>query len=314
MLKDVISKVSKSPASKISEGALIVDMDDAKLGVAIVQKSDGASVYMTRDLAAAIHREQRMGADKAIYVVGEDQKLYFQQLFEILKRIGHPIGTRSEHVYFGMVRMEEGKMSTRKGRTILLEDVINEGFNKAREIIKERNPRLYKNTKKREKVAAQVAIGALKWSDLSADPKRPIVFKWDQALAFEGNSGPYVQYAAVRGNSILDKVGYKRKTVAKRITFETDKAYKTDTERRLIKLLASYPDALRDARAQYNPSIVANKVYEIAKEFNYFYREAPVLTAGDNNTRSSRLKLVAAASQVIENGLDILGIEVPDEM
>ena len=137
-LEETMELVEKSDCGTISEGALVVDMDDVGLGVSIVRKSDGASVYMTRDLACAMYRAEEMKADKAIYVVGEDQKLYFRQLFEILKRLGVEIGSKSEHIYFGMVRLKEGKMSTRKGRTVLLKDVIEEGVNRVEKTLKER--------------------------------------------------------------------------------------------------------------------------------------------------------------------------------
>ena len=142
MLNNVANEVKKSRVGIVSDGALVVDMQDKNLGVAIIQKRDGASVYMTRDLATASYREKELKADRVIYVVGEDQKQYFQQLFEILGRLGHKIGEKSEHVYFGMVRLPEGKMSTRAGRTILLKDVIDEGLKKVGEVIDERSPEL----------------------------------------------------------------------------------------------------------------------------------------------------------------------------
>ena len=313
MLKGVMNNVEKSSISRKSDGALVVDMNDINLGVAIVQKKDGASVYMTRDLAAAIYREETMRADKAIYVVGEDQKLYFQQLFEVLRRLGHHIGEKSEHVYFGMVRTEEGKMSTRKGRTILLKDVIDEGLSRAESIIEKRNPDLFSNSKKRQEVSRQVAIGALKWNDLSADARRPILFNWDNALNFEGYSAPYVQYAAVRGERILERSGLNRDDLKGSIE-SVSGIYEQPSEKRLIKTIASYPAILMEAQEQNNPSVVASGIYDLAKQFSAFYNEAPVLNAKDKATRISRLKLVAATSQVIKNGLGILGIEVPKTM
>ncbi|HLE49421.1 MAG TPA: arginine--tRNA ligase [Patescibacteria group bacterium] len=312
MLPSVMKQVDRSPISSRSEGALVVDMKDRNLGVAIIQKSDGASVYMTRDLATAMYREKKMGAEKAVYVVGEDQKLYFQQLFQILQGLGYEIGEKSDHVYFGMVRMEEGKMSTRKGRTILLDDVIKEGLERERQVISNRNPKLF-NSRKREEVVRQVAIGALKWNDLSRDPRRSIVFDWDEALNMEGFSAPYVQYAAVRANAILEHAGVNHRHIAQDNP-EGDDVYKESSEQSLIKKLAAYPKAVKLAQEQNNPSIVATNVYEVAKEFNSFYRNNPVLRGTDKNLILSRLKLVGATSQVIKNGLGILGIEVPDVM
>ena len=288
-------------------------MADKNLGVAIIQKKDGASVYMTRDLAAAIYREEKMKADKAIYVVGEDQKLYFRQLFEVLGRMGHSIGEKSEHVYFGMVRTEEGKMSTRKGTTILLKDVINEGLTRAENVIEKRNPDLFSNRKKREEVSKQVAIGALKWNDLCADARRPILFNWDNALNFEGYSAPYVQYAAVRCDRILEKSGLDVDDL-KGKAGKVGGIYEQPAEKKLIKTIASYPSVLREAQEQNNPSIVASGVFELAKQFSSFYNDVPVLNTKDEAIKISRLKLVAATSQVIKNSMAVLGIEIPREM
>lgn len=314
MLSGAIEEVKKSGAGKLSEGALVVDMKDKRLGVAIIQKSDGASVYMTRDLATAFHREREMGAGRAIYVVGEDQKLYFQQLFEILKRLGHEIGDNSVHVYFGMVRLPEGKMSTRKGRTVLLKDVIDEGIRRAGDVLEGKNPDLHRNKKLRDTVVRQIAVGALKWNDLSQDPRRPIVFDWDKALNLEGYSAPYVQYTTVRANSILEKTKVDTRDLSEFSTDSISGAYETKDERELVKLLAEFPGVVADAYGANNPSRVATYIYEVAQRFNSFYTRVPVLRAETPELVKSRLKLVAASSQVITNGLGILGIEVPKEM
>ena len=312
-LASTMDIVEKSNASKISEGALVVDMSDVNLGVAIVRKSDGASLYMTRDLACAIYRQKELKADKAVYVVGEDQKQYFQQLFEILKRTGYSIGENSEHIYFGMVSLPEGKMSTRKGRVILLKDVINEGLNRANEVLKQKNPDLAKETRLRNQIIRQVAIGALKWNDLKQDAKRPIVFDWDKALNFEGNSAPYVQYTAVRAKSILRSAETQAISVENRL-LSSPEAYQEPAEKALIRHLASYPEALKEALKENDPSKITTYVYELAKRFNAFYTKVPVLKTEDRTILESRLKLVKGASQVISNALAIVGIEVPEKM
>lgn len=311
-LDEVINEVKESGESSVSNGALVVDLKDKDLGVSIVQKSDGASVYMTRDLATAIYREQEMHADKLIYVVGEDQKLYFLQLFEILKRLNHKIGASAEHVYFGMVTLPEGKMSTRQGRVILLKDVINEGLIKAEKILLEKNPELYKNEELRKKIVRQIAIGALKWNDLGQDHKRSIVFTWDKALNFEGYSAPYVQYTVVRANSILSSGSKLVDSVSE--NKGTEKLYTDKLEKELAKILAEYPKAIKEAISTNNPSRIAMYVYELAKQFNSFYTNLPVLKAEDKNIVKSRLKLTLATSQVITNALGLLGIEVPEKM
>jgi len=313
MLTDVINKVSSSKAGHISNGALVIDMEDKKLGVAIVQKSDGASVYMTRDLACAIYREEEMKADKAIYVVGDDQKQYFEQLFEALRRLGYKIGENSVHVYFGMVSLPEGKMSTRKGRVILLKDVLNEGFKKAKDVIETKSPELNKNEPLKNEIVRQVAVGALKWNDLCQDPRKSIIFNWDKALNFDGNSAPYVQYTAVRANSIIETSEIDITSLLKN-KVNSKKDYQEASEKALIRQLANFPSAIKDGLDNNSPAKIASYVFELAKRFNSFYGKNRVLGIDDENIASSRLKLVAATSQTIKNSLAILGIEVPLKM
>lgn len=313
MLNDVVAEVKKSRVGKVSDGALVVDMQDKSLGVAIIQKRDGASVYMTRDLATASYREKELKADRVIYVVGEDQKQYFQQLFEILRRLGHKIGEKSEHVYFGMVRLPEGKMSTRAGRTILLKDVIDEGLKKVGEIIDERSPGLAKDKIKRDRVIKQIAIGALKWNDLSQDPKRSIEFHWEKALNLEGYGSPYVQYTAVRAGSILEAAKKEGIDLSFKKNLSSE-SYLHPSERALMRKLAEFPEVIAAACEINNPSQVAIYVYELAKRFNTFYKDLQVLKGNNDGVRDSRLRLVLATKQVIANGLGILGIEVPERM
>ncbi|WKZ25804.1 MAG: arginine--tRNA ligase [bacterium] len=313
MLGGVIDKVASSKAGHVSNGALVIDMQDKGLGVAIVQKSDGASVYMTRDLACAIYREEEMKADKAIYVVGDDQKQYFEQLFESLSRLGYKIGENSVHVYFGMVSLPEGKMSTRKGRVILLKDVLSEGFRKANEVIEAKSPKLNKNESLKDEIVRQIAVGALKWNDLCQDPRKSVIFNWDKALNFDGNSAPYVQYTAVRANSIIEASRIDIAQLSKN-NANSENDYQEISEKALIRQLASFPKAIKDALDNNSPAKVATYVFELSKRFNTFYGKNRVLGIEDENIVSSRLKLVAATYQTIKNSLAILGIEVPSRM
>lgn len=307
MLPDVIQKVKEKGIGKNSDGALIIDMTDKKLGVAIIQKTDGTSVYMTRDVATAMHRETIFKANKIIYVVGDDQKLYFQQLFEILRRLDMKVGDHSKHVYFGMVTLPDGKMSTRKGRTILLQDVIKEGLKRAEKTIQNKNPKLYGNVKLKKEVARIVAIGALKWNDLSQHAKRKITFDWDEALNFDGYSAPYVQYATVRALSILNKAKYTPDNSSKKIVLNND------YEKKLVNHLLEYPKVLKDAWSESNPAKVASYVYGLAKLFNSFYKNVHVLDSS-KELKDSKLKLIAATVQILFNSMEILGIEIPPEM
>lgn len=314
MLSQTIEKVKESGAGRTDQGALIVDMRSKKLGISVIQKSDGASLYMTRDLACALYRQKVMGAQKLVYVVGADQKLYFQQLFEILQRMGQPIGENSVHVYFGMVSLPEGKMSTREGRVVLLRDVVKEGLARAEVILEKVNPRVFADSNLRQKTVRAIAIGALKWNDLAEDPRRNIVFNWDKALNFEGYSAPYVQYSAVRAKSILQKAAeIVSPSQIREIKYVFSKNG-SEGEKALVIKLSEYPRAIKEATEANDPSKVARYVYELARIFNGFYVSTPVLKAESTETMKSRLKLVASASQVFINALGILGIDVPSAM
>ncbi|MBI4157993.1 arginine--tRNA ligase [Candidatus Woesebacteria bacterium] len=304
MLKDVVNDVRR--VGRVEDGALVVDFPEQKLESAYVQRSDGASLYITRDIAAAIYRQNYFGADKVIYVVGEDQKTHFKQLFAILTKLGYAIGENCVHVHFGRVNTPEGKMSTREGRVILLKKVLKEGKKRAEAIFKSKNPEAYGNPKLRKKIVHAIAVGAIKWNDLSYTPTRSFVFDWDQALNLEGYSAPYVQYAAVRAKSILGKAGNVGK-------FPERVAFNDPNEAKLIKKLAGYPFVLREALETSDPSKVANYVYGLAQTFNEFYGKVPVLTE-ENKVKNSRLKLVSASLSVMTNALGILGIEIPEAM
>lgn len=303
MLQDVINEVNEKGVGVESRGALIIDLNDVNLGVGLIQKSDGATLYMTRDIAAAIYRVNEMSADKMIYVVGEDQKHYFEQLFEALRRLGYDIADESVHVYFGMVSLPEGKMSTRKGRVILLEDVISEAMAKTEQKIGERT-RIADQSEK-DKLVRDVAIGALKWNDLMADPKRSIVFDWDQMLSMEGNSAPYVQYSHARAKSILEK---------SELAVTSDQIVpQNHSEKQLAFQLADFPDAVKRAAENNNPSIVAMYLFELAKQFTVFYHDVLILS-DDEQEQLTRIGLTEAFAITIKTGLNLLGIKAPDNM
>jgi len=314
LLKDTMNLVNENPAGKISDGALVIDMEAEGLKSAIVRKSDGASVYFTRDLACAIYREEEMGAGKIVYVVGEDQRFYFQQLFGALTKLGHSIGQNAVHTPFGMIRMPEGgRMSTRKGEVILLKDVIEEGFDRVRKVVAKKNEDLTKNIKLTEKEIGQIAIGALKWNDLSQDAKRSFEFDWDRALKLDGNSGPYVQYTAIRAKSVLNTAKVRPDQL--RIKDLSDmNVFNFPAERALIRQIVELPNVLSDALKSHDPSKVAAFTYEVAKRFNSFYTKHQILKAENDEDKIARLKLVTATYQVIKNSLAILGIEVPEQM
>lgn len=311
MLAPTIAALRETSTATDSQGAVVVDMDDVGLGVAIVQKSDGATLYITRDIATALHRANQLQADGMIYVVGEDQRFYFQQLFEVLRRMGLEIAGRSYHLPFGMIRLEEGKMSTRKGRVVLLEEVVDKVLAQAQQLIADRT-RIA--PEQRPEVVRQVGVGALKWNDLKRDPKYPIIFDWDQMLSLTGNSAPYVQYACVRAGSILQEVERQHGPPPDEATGLVPA--ELDEERALIKKLTEFPLVVRQAAGGYNPSLVAAYAYQLAQLYNSFYNPdvAPVLGAETPEVMWGRYLLTKAVAQVLTTSLMLLGIEVPAKM
>jgi len=311
MLPYVMEEVKKQPYVYTTEdGAIIADLDDVKLGKMVIQTRDGRSLYVTRDLATAIFREEFFEADKVKYVVGSEQIHYFRQWFEILKRMGYKISTECQHIYFGAVTLPEGKMSSREGRVIFLRDVLEESILRAEQIIQKKNPNLFGDANKRLEVAKQIGIGAVIWNDISKDAKRTITFNWNDMLSLEGYSAPYVQYAHARAANILKRSqedgNYKN-------DLENNLVIETQVEEDLISLLSDFPEIVKRASEANTPSTIAVYVYELAQLFNKFYVECSVLKEV-GNIRYSRLRLVTSTKQVIKNSLYLLGIESPEEM
>ena len=280
------------------QGAKIVRLED--LPPALIKKSDSTTLYITRDLAAIMHREKKYKPAQLIYVVGSEQTLHFKQLFRIAEMLG--MKTKAVHVPFGLFFLPEGKMATREGKVIFLEDVINETVRLAKETIEEKNPKL----KNKDKIAKEVAIGAIIFWDLSHDRVRDVLFDIKKVLDFEGETGPYVQYTHARANSILAKAKKRAKADhAKMVTPE---------EHKVLTLLAEYKPAIEDSARQYKPSILAKYLLTLAQAFNEFYHARNCLKEPDAGLRNARLELVAATAQVLKNGLAILGITAPKEM
>lgn len=305
LLPLTIERIKESGIVTESKGALVVNMEDVGKKSALIQKTDGATLYLTREIATAIYRAEVDKVDQMIYVVGEDQKFYFEQFFEILKRAGYSIAEKSKHVYFGMISLPEGKMSTRKGRVVLLKDLVEEAMNRTRKIVYE-SKRVTSNTE-REELVKKLSVGALKWNDLMADPKRSIVFDWDSMLTMEGKSAPYVQYSFVRAMSLLDGISSSYLNDAKIIPEDS-------VEKKLVTQISGLPEAIKAAASQYDPSKVATYVYELARSFNSFYNSHDVLKETDGRKRKSRLAMTAVAAQTIKIALGLLGIEAPNRM
>lgn len=305
MLDDTIRFVQEKGIAQESEGALIVDLERYGLPPAMLRKKDGATLYLTRDLAAALYRKRTFNFTRALYVVGAEQTLHFQQMVKVLELLGLSWAKECIHVPFGLIRFKEGRMSTRKGKMILLADVLQRAINLAREIIEEKNPTLAN----KESAARAVGLGAVRFGDLSNDRIKDIEFDWEKVLDFSGETAAYIQYAHARICSILRRAGLDEPD-----WFEGAGGHLGQVEERaLVKTLAAFPEKISDAAGSYRPSILARYLIDVARDFNRFYHECPVLV-DQQELRRARLLLIAAVRRVLKNGLGLLGIAAPGEM
>ena len=285
-----------------SQGAQVVDLSEDNMPPCLILKSDGATIYATRDLAAAVYRQNTYHFDKCLYVVAYQQDLHFRQVFRVLEKMGYPWAKDCVHVAFGMISFEGEALSTRKGNVVLLEDLLDQAVEKARAIIEEKSP----NLENKDEVARQVGIGAVVYTDLSNNRIKDIDFRWDRALNFDGESGPYVQYTHARCCSLLRK--------AEGITAEPDWSALTDDEAQaLLRLLSRFPDVVLEAADKYEPSMITRAVTDIAQAFNKYYYEHRILD-GEPAQAAARIALADATRQVIKTGLYLIGIEAPERM
>lgn len=293
-------------AVKNDDGSVAVNFSDESLPSYLLRKKDGSSLYATRDIAAARFRIKTFDPEKNIYVVGSEQTLHFRQIFKTLGILGYD-ERKFFHAAFGMVSLPEGKMSTREGRVVFLEDLISEAKVRAKKIIEQKNHELSEEEK--DGIAESVGIGAVIYSDLSQSMGKNIVFSWDKALSLEGDSAPYLQYTYARAKSILRKAGD-----AGIVSSVDDKiSITTEREKNLILLIARFPDTSKQAAISSAPHIIAEYLNDLAQAFNRFYAQDSVLDA-DPKTRGARLAIVQATAQVVKNGLTLLGIKTLERM
>ena len=306
-MPEVIEILEKTGKLIESQGAKIIDLEDKGINTpCIIEKSNGSTTYATRDLAAILYRARTYDFDKALYVTSYEQVLHFKQVFEVAKLLGldEKYTKGLEHVSFGMVLLPEGKMSTREGNIIKLEDLLNEAISRAQEIIEQKNPEL----ENKEEVAKKVGIGAVIFNDMSASRIKDEVFDWNTILNFQGETGPYIQYTYVRTKSVLEKAGYLPKMDEIKIEKLVDEYSLT-----ILKLIYNFEDVLIQVTDKNEPSILARYLIDLAKAYSSFYNENKIIVE-DKDIQNARVYLTYATSEVLKQGANLLGIQMPDKM
>jgi arginyl-tRNA synthetase len=308
-MDDVIKDIESKGLLVESSGAKVVMLDEYNMPPCIIRKADGATIYATRDLAAATYRKKTYDFHKNIYVVGKDQSLHFKQVFTTLKLMGNEWADDCVHVPFGTVRFSDKKLSTRKGDVIFLDELLSQAVAKTLEIINQKNPEL----ENKDDVAKKVGIGAIMFTYLKNHRERDIVFNWEEMLSFDGETGPYVQYTYARAKSILRKVEEKGNSNDDNLVLDY-KTLDSKEEFELVKQLEGFQSSIIYAIEKLEPSVVTRYVIEVAKTFNKFYNQINIANLEDEAVKKAKIKMVEATCIVIKNALGLIGIEVVDRM
>lgn len=306
-MSEVIEILEKSGKLIESQGARIIDLEEQGINTpCIIEKSNGSSTYATRDLAAILYRARTYDFDKALYLTSYEQVLHFKQVFEVAKLLGldEKYTKGLHHIPFGMVLLPTGKMSTREGNIIKLEELLQESIQRAEKVIEEKNPEL----ENKNEVAKKVGIGAVIFNDLANSRVKDEIFEWDQILNFQGETGPYIQYTYVRTKSVLEKAGYLPQVEEVNIEKLSD-----EYSQSIIKLIYSFEDILIQVTDKEEPSILARYLIDLAKAFSSFYNENKIITE-DKELQNARLYLTYSVGKVLKIGSNLLGIEMPDKM
>lgn len=300
-LDAVVNELEAKGLLRESEGAKVVDLEAYNMPPCIIVKSDGASLYSTRDIAAALYRKKTYDFDKCLYVVAYQQNLHFKQWFKVIELMGYPWAKDLEHIAFGMVSLPDGAIKSRAGNVVFLEDVLNRAVEKSLQVITEKSPDL----ENKKEIAEQVGVGAVIFSVLYNNRIKDIVFNYDKVLNFDGETGPYVQYTHARCCSVLAKG-----TLGREKDFS---ALDNEESVEVVKLLDTFPDAVREAADKREPCVLSRHIVELAKAYNKFYLAHRIINAPEG-AKNVRLMLTSAVRQVIKNGLTLLGMGAPEKM
>ncbi|SMC34416.1 arginyl-tRNA synthetase [Oscillospiraceae bacterium] len=314
MADDVANMLKEKGLLVESEGAQVVDLEEYGVPPCIILKSDGTTIYATRDIAAILYRHETYNFDKNIYVVGTPQALHFKQVFSVMKKAGFDYADNCVHVGFGLVKFKNMKFSTRDGNIVLLEDLLNEAVAKTREVIEENSKARGQDmtAEQIDEIAEKVGIGAVIYTYVKSGRERDIVFSWEEMLDFEGDTAPYLMYTYARIKSILRKAAEQGLAPAS----EEDKIsiLTSDEEYNVIRTLADFPDAVKKAAASNEPFMISRQIALIARNFNRFYNNSSILNADSEEQKVARLALCEAVADTLKSGLDLLGIGVVERM
>ena len=314
MADDVANMLKEKGLLVESEGAQVVDLEEYGIPPCIILKSDGTTIYATRDIAAILYRHETYNFDKNIYVVGTPQALHFKQVFSVMKKAGFDYADNCVHVGFGLVKFKNMKFSTRDGNIVLLEDLLNEAVAKTREVIEENSKARGQDmtAEQIDEIAEKVGIGAVIYTYVKSGRERDIVFSWEEMLDFEGDTAPYLMYTYARIRSILRKAEEQGLAPAR----EEDKLsiLTSDEEYNVIRTLADFPDAVKKAAASNEPFMISRQIALVARNFNRFYNNSSILNADSEEQKVARLALCEAVADTLKSGLDLLGIGVVERM
>lgn len=300
----LVEELKNKGLLKESQGANIIDLSDYDMPPCLITKSDGGSIYHSRDIAAILYRKENYGFDKCLYVTGVEQSLHFKQVFKAIDVMGYDWADTLIHVPYGLVSLEGEKLSSRNGNIIYAEDILNEAIERAYHLIEDKNPDL----PDKEEAANKVGVGAIIFHDLFNQRIKNVDFSWEDVLSFDGTTGPYVQYTYARAKSIIKK----NKDVVEYERIDCN-VLTEDMGYALIKALSGYEEAIEKAAERYEPSVIARYLVSVATSFNRFYHECPILQA-EEKTKQARLILVDLAQRMILDACSLLGISCPEEM
>ncbi len=305
-MQEVIDILEKTGKLVESEGAKVIDLSDKNMSPCMICKSNGSSIYATRDLAAILYRTREYDFDKCLYVVAYEQNLHFRQIFEVAKLLGieQKYIDGLEHVSYGMVHLKSGKMSTREGNVIKVEDLLNEAIQRAGTILEEKNP----NIENKEEIAKKVGIGAIIFNDLANSRIKDEIFDWDTILNFQGETGPYIQYIYVRTKSVLENADEipNFKEIKKEELLNEESI-------EIIKNIYNFEEVLKSVTDKNEPYLLSKYLIEIAKKYSTFYNNYKILNQGEETTKA-RLYLTYMVNVILEKGAALLGITMPEKM